>query len=230
MTDFDYDVKQKKDIARSAGKKISGAKSRRCSLPHDGLNSKQLEALNGPVKSYNLSKPMTWAELKAMPAELQKEYLRKLGVRFSPSSYALAEMLGTTHTTVGRLLRDLGLSRPKGHRMTEGDKKAWEFFLADVEAPVAEEQAPEIEKPEAEERAPEIEKPQPAPEPEPEEPAPEPEPELPVIPTEPDLRAAIVSGKVVAEGAMDYCLHLISTQLGNLPGNVRVSVKYEVID
>lgn len=218
MKDFDYDVKQKKDIARSAGKKINGAKSRRCSLPHDGLNSKQLEALNGPVKSYNLSKPMTWAELKAMPAELQKEYLRKLGVRFSPSSYALAEMLGTTHTTVGRLLRELGLSRPKGQRMTEGDKKAWEFFLADVE------------KPEAEEQAPEIEEPQPEPEPEAEEPAPEEEPELPVIPTEPYLRAAIVSGKVVAEGDMDYCLHLISTQLGNLPGNVRVSVKYEVID
>ena len=218
MKDFDYDVKQKKDIARSAGKKVSGAKSRRCSLPHDGLNSKQLEALNGPVKSYNLSKPMTWAELKAMPAELQKEYLRKLGVRFSPSSYALAEMLGTTHTTVGRLLRELGLSRSKGQRMTEGDKKAWEFFLADVEAPEAEEQAPEIEEP------------QPEPEPEAEEPAPEAEPELPVIPTEPYLRAAIVSGKVVAEGDMDYCLHLISTQLGNLPGNVRVSVKYEVID
>ena len=50
-----------------------------------------------------------------------------------------------------------------------------------------------------------------------------------MIPTEPYLRAAIVSGKVVAEGDMDYCLHLISTQLGNLPGNVRVSVKYEVI-
>ena len=219
MTDFDYDVKQKKDIARSAGKKVYGAKSRRCSLPHDGLNSKQLEALNGPVKSYNLSKPMTWAELKAMPAELQKEYLRKLGVRFSPSSYALAEMLGTTHTTVGRLLRELGLSRPKGQRMTEGDKKAWEFFLADGEQPEAEEQAPEIEE----------QQPEPEPEPEPEEPAPEAEPELPVIPTEPYLRAAIVSGKVVAEGAMDYCLHLISTQLGNLPGNVRVSVKYEVI-
>lgn len=227
MTDFDYDVKQKKDIARSAGKKVSGAKSRRCSLPHDGLNSKQLEALNGPVKSYNLSKPMTWAELKAMPAELQKEYLRKLGVRFSPSSYALAEMLGTTHTTVGRLLRELGLSRPKGHRMTEGDKKAWEFFLADAEKPEAEEQAPEIEKPQP---APEPEPEEPAPEPEAEEPAPEEEPELPVIPTEPYLRAAIVSGKVVAEGDMDYCLHLISTQLGNLPGNVRVSVKYEVID
>ena len=222
MKDFDYDVKQKKDIARSAGKKVSGAKSRRCSLPHDGLNSKQLEALNGPVKSYNLSKPMTWAELKAMPAELQKEYLRKLGVRFSPSSYALAEMLGTTHTTVGRLLRELGLSRSKGQRMTEGDKKAWEFFLADVEAPEAEEQAPEIEKPQP--------APEPEPEPEAEEPALEAEPELPVTPTEPYLRAAIVSGKVVAEGAMDYCLHLISTQLGNLPGNVRVSVKYEVID
>lgn len=222
MKDFDYDVKQKKDIARSAGKKVSGAKSRRCSLPHDGLNSKQLEALNGPVKSYNLSKPMTWAELKAMPAELQKEYLRKLGVRFSPSSYALAEMLGTTHTTVGRLLRELGLSRSKGQRMTEGDKKAWEFFLADGEQPEAEEQAPEIEKPQP--------APQPEPKPEAEEPAPEAEPELPVIPTEPYLRAAIVSGKVVAEGAMDYCLHLISTQLGNLPGNVRVSVKYEVID
>ena len=222
MKDFDYDVKQKKDIARSAGKKVNGAKSRRCSLPHDGLNSKQLEALNGPVKSYNLSKPMTWAELKAMPAELQKEYLRKLGVRFNPTSYALAEMLGTTHTTVGRLLRELGLSRPKGQRMTEGDKKAWEFFLADGEQPEAEEQAPEIEKPQP--------APQPEPEPEAEEPAPEAEPELPVIPTEPYLRAAIVSGKVVAEGAMDYCLHLISTQLGNLPGNVRVSVKYEVID
>lgn len=67
MNDFDFDVKQKKDIARSARKKISGSKSRRCRLPHDGLSPTQLAALNGPVKSYKLGQPMDWATFNMMP-------------------------------------------------------------------------------------------------------------------------------------------------------------------
>lgn len=130
MNDFDFDVKQKKDIARSARKKISGSKSRKCRLPHDGLSPTQLAALNGPVKSYKLGQPMDWATFNMMPEDMRRAYLRNLMVRFNPTQRELGLMFDISHTVVGSVLKQFGLSRGKDHRMTQGDREAWEKFLA----------------------------------------------------------------------------------------------------
>lgn len=78
MHDFDYDVMQKKRIARNAKYQKNGSKSKKCTLPYDYLTTKEKKALNGEVKTYCLSKPMKWDEFKAMPLNIQEEYILKL--------------------------------------------------------------------------------------------------------------------------------------------------------
>ena len=78
MHDFDYDVMQKKRIARNAKYQKNGSKSKKCTLPSDYLTAKERKALNGEVKTYCLSKPMKWDEFKAMPLNIQEEYILKL--------------------------------------------------------------------------------------------------------------------------------------------------------
>ena len=79
MNDFDYEVKQKKDIARSAAHRVCGSKSTKCDLPSDHLTAAQKRALSGPVESYNLSGPMSWAEFKRMPEDPRYKIKDALG-------------------------------------------------------------------------------------------------------------------------------------------------------
>ena len=130
MNDFDFDVMTKKRIARGASARKCGSKSRRCMLPHDGLSPTQLAALNGPVKSYKLGRPMDWATFNMMPEDMRRAYLRNLMVRFNPTQRELGLMFDISHTVVGSVLKQFGLSRGKDHRMTQGDREAWEQFLA----------------------------------------------------------------------------------------------------
>ena len=138
MNDFDYDVRQKKDIARSAAHRVCGSKSRKCSLPSDGLSKAQIESMHGDVQSYNLSRPMDWRTFRGMPEDLQKEYIRKLQEDFRVTDGMLGEMFSKSPATIQQLrtalsVRSLGKSNQPGKADRDRFRR---FFLAD---------APEIE-------------------------------------------------------------------------------------
>ena len=100
MTEFDFEVRQKKSLVPSARRKINGSRSKKCSLPSDYLKKGDLKKLNGEPKQYNLSAPMKWAEFKEVPHDLQREYLTGLREKYRASSAMLAEMLGVSAWTV----------------------------------------------------------------------------------------------------------------------------------
>ena len=52
MNDFDFDVLQKKRIARGAYHRKNGSKSKRCTLPSDYLTAAEKRKLNGEVMDY----------------------------------------------------------------------------------------------------------------------------------------------------------------------------------
>lgn len=52
------------------------------------------------MKTYNLSKPMTYAEFLTMPDDLQAQYLRSLRWRFGASDKRIAEMMGVSHPLI----------------------------------------------------------------------------------------------------------------------------------
>lgn len=79
------------------------------------------------MKTYNLSKPMTYAEFLTMPDDLQAQYLRSLRGRFGASDKRIAEMMGVSHPVIKKHRDRLGIRIAPGTRLpqTELNKEEW---------------------------------------------------------------------------------------------------------
>lgn len=97
MNDFDYDCMQKKRTARGAFAHIS-RKRGGCTLPSDNLTAKQRGEKNGEVKSYNITRPMPWAEFKTLPEDLKREFFRNMQSFGGTASWLADEMCSASAT------------------------------------------------------------------------------------------------------------------------------------
>ena len=113
MNDFEYEVRQKKQLSRNAIYKKGGSKSKKCSLPSDHMTKAEWKRRNGKVEGYSLNKPLTFKEWSAMPDDIQKEYWVKLRERFYniANSRIRRDMLHTSEPTLNNELERLGLPR-----------------------------------------------------------------------------------------------------------------------
>lgn len=129
MTDeryvFQQTERERKRLSRGAYSKKNGSKSRMCRLPSDGMTKAEKQALNGEVMKYELSKPMNWKQFKAMPKDIQKEYLQKLTDDIGASRKDIAEMFGIK----AQQLSDYLLINHKGEYYFRGKKRNQEAFL-----------------------------------------------------------------------------------------------------
>lgn len=106
MNDFDFDIVEKKRVARGARCKKGGSKSKRCSLPSDNLTPAQLKAMSGPVCSWNMNQPMTWELFTAAPHDVKQEYIDAVQNRFGVSvSVMSAELFGLHRTSLRNYLK-----------------------------------------------------------------------------------------------------------------------------
>lgn len=134
MNDFDYDVYLKKRIARGYRSKKNGSKSKRCSLTSDGMTQKQWKERNGTIMSYNLSSPMSWDRFKAMPDDLQREYITSLRDKYSTTATDLARFFGCVPSTITKYCKSiLGITFNPGKRMTKEQRNAFREFTGDDE-------------------------------------------------------------------------------------------------
>lgn len=153
MHDFDYDVKQKKAIARGAFSKKNGSKSKYCSLPSDHMTEAQWKKRNGEVMSYNLKQPLNWVQFTTMPVEIQEEYLRRLSDKYHVTIRCLADLFGMSWDTVRRYLKanHPWLKFKRGNAMSNEDKAGFAEFLCGSDpfvpasAPAEKEPEPVIE-------------------------------------------------------------------------------------
>lgn len=132
MNDFDYDVRQKKQLVASARHRVNGSKSRRCSLPSDNLTPRQLAKLSGPCVSVKMNAPTTWKEFKPIPDNLKREYLVGLRDRYGVSQTEIAKMLGVSPMTISRIYSRLDIDSQIPIRTREeriADQTAWSSFL-----------------------------------------------------------------------------------------------------
>ena len=128
--DFEFDVREKKRIAAGAWHRKVGSKSRRCTLPYEHLTRAQLRAMNGPVKSYQLGRPMDAAQWCAMPEDLQRRYIEGLRQKYNVGTVRLAGMLGLSREEMKAQLSRLGLWDGRVRRMRAEQAAAWERWLA----------------------------------------------------------------------------------------------------
>lgn len=131
MTDFDYDCYIKKGIAHSAAKRKCGSKSKKCSLPSDKITTKEWKERCGDVMSYQIGKPMVWAEFQRLPRDLKEEYLKMLIEKYSVNARNMADMFGVNPATVFRVVKNDGLDVKflKGKHPVGEKKDAYERFL-----------------------------------------------------------------------------------------------------
>lgn len=116
MTDFEFDCKEKKHIASNAKRMKNGSKSRKCSLSTDHMTHAQWKKKNGEVKIMNMNQPITFAQLKAMPTDLQKEYIDKMIERFGCNMSALANFFGLNAKEIKKLFVDLRIDSSRFRR------------------------------------------------------------------------------------------------------------------
>lgn len=131
MTEFEYDCYRKKTIARSAAHRVCGSKSKKCNLSTDNMSEKQWNERCGSVMSYNIGKPMVWAEFIKLPKDLKEEYMNKLIDKYSCNAKSLADMFGVCPATIFRTVKsdNLNVQFLKG-RHPYGDKEqAFKLFL-----------------------------------------------------------------------------------------------------
>lgn len=139
MNDFDFDAIQKKNIARSAYARKTGARPRKVTMPSDYLTTTQTKELNGKMATYNLSKPMTFAEFKAMPQDLQREYIAKLRNTYHASAMQIGKMLGCADETARRIIRELNFNTSLHMVMNPEQKQrwlAWQGITPDSDEPM----------------------------------------------------------------------------------------------
>lgn len=134
MNEFDYDVYLKKRIARGYHNKKNGSKSKRCSLTSDGMTQKQWKERNGAIMSYDLSAPMSWNEFKAMPLDLQREYIGSLRSKYNTTATDLAGFFECVPSTITKYCKSaLGITFEPGKRMTREQKEAFREFTGSME-------------------------------------------------------------------------------------------------
>ena len=132
MTEFDYDVRDRKRVASMAKYKKNGSKSKKCSLPSDGMTKKQWTERCGELMSFNIKKPMTWEQFKSMSHDLQKEYVTNLTTTYRVGLPKVADMLGCCEASLRNYLKrhipDFVSGSSKG-RLSKENMAAWTEFL-----------------------------------------------------------------------------------------------------
>lgn len=128
MTDERYcfisDVREKKSIGRGAYHKRSHAgKGGAVKFPSDYMTKKELKAMNGVTKSYNINNPMSWDEFKAMPDDIKVIYIKAVRDKFHVANTDIAKMFGVHPVTMQKHFARLGI----GHESRKGktDKEGW---------------------------------------------------------------------------------------------------------
>lgn len=133
LSDFDYDVMQKKRIASNARRRVCGSKSKFCGLPSDHLTPAQWRKKNGEVKTMNLNQPMSWQTFKDMPNDLQKEYIQKCVDTFGCSMHDLSLLFRVHPGTIIRNFNLMGIDMSvfkRGKRMTKEAQQKFNAWLS----------------------------------------------------------------------------------------------------
>ena len=124
---------EKKKIAHSShNRKTHCGRGGRVKFPSDYLSKKELKAMNGDVKSYNLNRPMTWKEFRSMPKDLQAMYIKKLRNEFGVPDIVLSKAMGICKSSFSRAMSDLNLSLGKNagakNKQWFDSEKSFKFF------------------------------------------------------------------------------------------------------
>ena len=137
MTDerfvYESDIRGKKNIAHQAIHRKNGSKSKKCTLPHDGLSQKQWKELNGPVQTVNLNAPIAWKDFKALSSQMQETYVMNLIRKYDISQVDFAELVGISGPVVNKYFKGRNIKFGKGKKgRSRKQEDTWIAFVCDI--------------------------------------------------------------------------------------------------
>lgn len=138
MTDEEYvfrtECAEKKRTARGSFNRLPHAgRGGKVKMPSDYLTKKEREAMNGEVITYQMNRPMSWAQFKKMPDDTKREYINSIIHKYDPQQTAVAAMFGVTPRTLYVLCEELGIRFKRGGTQRENRNDA---FWAWVNGPI----------------------------------------------------------------------------------------------
>ena len=152
MTDerftFYEDIRQKNSTKAGAYHRVSGAKSKRCTLPSDHLTAAEMKRRNSPVSSIKLNQPITYEEFKTLTPTLQALYLDHLIHEYKARRIDVVQMLGISQSMWGKIKPTIPckLDFPKGKHVPAPE---WLAFIGgeaeEITPPPMPEEAPAAE-------------------------------------------------------------------------------------
>lgn len=131
MTDERYsyveDVKNRKNVARSSGKK--GKSRYGCSLPVDYMTTKEKRDANSRWISITYNRPISFDKFLAYSDDDKKQYLQKVVDNHGGTTSRVAAMFGCTEARVKKFRQDLDIKNPL-YTYNDNLNTLWNDFLA----------------------------------------------------------------------------------------------------
>ncbi len=131
---FRSEVREKKEIARSARKRVVNKKSG-CRLPV--RTAEEIRSMSSPCQTYNLDIAMTWSDFQNLPMGAQEAYLRLLAKKYSIGEDKLGELfIGEDPRELHNFLQMHALTGLMKHAKKENfDETKWETFIKSERQP-----------------------------------------------------------------------------------------------
>ena len=136
MSDAEYlfreSIKEKKGMVNGA--RHTSGKTRKNGTPKDlDVSAKEYKKKCGKVQKFSINMPMTLEEFKALPEDLQKEYLDRLLNVFHMSRDIVSKMFGCSYSTVVNVIKKSGVkySSSKSTRYKKYHNDWRNFFSRD---------------------------------------------------------------------------------------------------
>ena len=144
MNEFDYEVLQRKRIANSAKNRKNGSKSKKCSLPSDGMSHKQWKERNGEIVSVRMNQPMSWEQFKKLHRDSQQLYICTLQDLYDASINGIAAMFEISVNTLKRYTDKRGLAiRRNMSKRSQAQQEVWRKFCKGEATPEQEAAPPQ---------------------------------------------------------------------------------------
>lgn len=88
------EAREKRILAGCSRRRHSGSGRVRTRLPSDGLSRQALAGMNGRIRVYQLGRPMTRRQFRAMPEDLQRLYVLLLRDKHGATRRNVRELVG----------------------------------------------------------------------------------------------------------------------------------------
>ena len=138
MTDERYsyveDVKNRKNIARSGGKK--GKSRYGCSLPSDSMSHWAKKRENGDVVIMAPDRPIIYEDFKELSEDMQRQYLQGIIDNYGGTTERIAKMWGVSEAKVKNHRQLLGIKNPQpslGALWDIDSGARWTGFLSGID-------------------------------------------------------------------------------------------------